>query len=226
MQINCNQNTFFVFDLDDTLFSEMDYLKSGFNYIAKKLNSKPDSGLVEKMYKVYCLKQNVFEWIVKNYKDQYQEISVPYLLKVYRSHMPDIQLYPAAATFLQSAQRLNIPCALITDGRSITQRNKIKALNIEHFFTDIIISEEFGSAKPDAKNYTYLIHKYGLKEYHFFGDNTCKDFIIPSSLGWKTVCLKDAGNNIHDQCFTKEHKPDFVISSFDEISIASQLQLA
>jgi putative hydrolase of the HAD superfamily len=34
---------------------------------------------------------------------------------------------------------------LITDGRSISKRKKIKALNIEKYFEYILISEEFGT---------------------------------------------------------------------------------
>ena len=50
----------------------------------------------------------------------------------------------------------NIPAGLITDGRSVTQRNKLKSLGLLNYFKEVIISEEFGSEKP------------GLKELSFF----------------------------------------------------------
>jgi putative hydrolase of the HAD superfamily len=41
---------------------------------------------------------------------------------------------------------------LLTDGRSRTQRNKIRALGVEKWIDEIVISEEFGSAKPNERN--------------------------------------------------------------------------
>lgn len=54
---------------------------------------------------------------------------------------------------------------LITDGFSITQGNKLKALDIENLFDIIVISEEFGSKKPDLRNYELFEH---LKTDEFF----------------------------------------------------------
>ena len=92
---------------------------------------------------------------------------------------------------------------LITDRHSVTQRNKIKALNIDTLFDLIIISEEFGSEKPNPKNFE-AFNKFNTIEKYYIGDNTSKDFIAPNALGWTTICLPDNGNNIHMQDFNKE----------------------
>ncbi|MGZ5190297.1 MAG: HAD family hydrolase [Flavisolibacter sp.] len=219
MQIKINQKSFFVFDLDDTIFQEIDYLKSGYLSISTKLREFIDADIFPEMMEKYQNKENVFEWIVKHHQGSIPHLSMHWLLKEYREHLPTIDLSGRNAAFLQQLRQLNVPMGLITDGRSITQRNKLKALGIEGYFTDIIISEEFGSVKPDQRNYLYFEHKYPGMHFYFLGDNTTKDFIVPKQLGWTTICIKNSGNHIHTQVFDQESAPDYIITGFDEIEL-------
>lgn len=219
MQIKISADTHFIFDLDDTLYPEIIFLQSGYRAIAQQLAPLLNLDLYNQMWHWYTNRENVFERILLQYRELIPDISVQWLLKLYREHMPDIVLSPATAAFLQQVMRLRVPAGLITDGRSITQRNKLKALGIENFFTDIIISEEFGSEKPDERNYLYYQKKYPGRQFYFFGDNTTKDFIIPARLGWRTICLKDTGTHIHKQALSNKPAADFIISSFDEIEL-------
>lgn len=72
-------------------------------------------------------------------------------------------------------------------------------MGIEDFFSEIIISEEFGSEKPNLKNFEYFENIYGKASYFYVGDNVGKDFIAPNKLNWITICLEDNGLNIHIQ---------------------------
>ena len=57
--------------------------------------------------------------------------------------------------------------ALITDGRSLTQRLKIQALGLTDLFDDILISEAMQSEKPDDKRFVFLQNKYpAAKRFH------------------------------------------------------------
>jgi putative hydrolase of the HAD superfamily len=219
MQIKINSESFFVFDLDDTLFHEIDFLKSGYMRISSNLRELNDSDIFQEMMERYQNKENVFQWLVDKYQNKVPPLTIEGLLKEYREHSPSIYLSDKTAGFLNKLKELKIPMGLITDGRSITQRNKLKALGIEKYFTDIIISEEFGSEKPDERNYLYFQNKYPKKSFYFFGDNTSKDFIIPKKLGWKTFCIKSSGCHIHHQSFDKEPLPDYIISDFQEIEL-------
>lgn len=219
MHIELSTNTFFVFDLDDTLFPEIDFLKSAYTYLARNIKSEDASALYNEMWRRYCAKENVFQWLVQTYSNEVKHLNIDWLLTEYRHHLPNIKLPEQTASFLQTLQTNNIPCGLITDGRSITQRNKLKALGIEKYFSDIIISEEFGSEKPDPRNYNYFKEKYGDKDFYFVGDNTSKDFIVPAALGWTTICIKNQGQHIHQQNFLKTPCPDLIINSFESLKI-------
>jgi putative hydrolase of the HAD superfamily len=219
MDIKVDSDLFFVFDLDDTLFQEIDFLKSAYRYISDKLEPSLRVSIYHEMFDKYQRKENVFQWIMDHYKQDLAGVDTAWLIREYREHIPEITLSKETAGFLQQVKHFHIPAGLITDGRSITQRNKLKALGIEDMFTEIIISEEFGSEKPDEKNYLHFEKKFPCYRFYYFGDNTSKDFITPSRLGWTTVCVKDRGENIHQQIFGSHCVPDYVINSFSELRL-------
>jgi putative hydrolase of the HAD superfamily len=205
-----------VFDLDDTLYKEITYLKSGYKKIAKELIPIIKMDIHEDMLNRYYSGENVFEWVVKRYSAGKKEISKDFLLKLYREHDPDITLNIETQRILEILAHRKISCGLITDGRSISQRNKLKTLGLIDYFKDVIISEEFGSEKPDKRNYLYFQDKYPEKKFVFIGDNTNKDFIVPAQLGWFTICLKDNGDNIHKQAFF-DNPPNLIIDSLEDL---------
>lgn len=217
MTIKLNHRTFFVFDLDDTLFQEVDFLRSAYRAIARNIYEHSGEDIFEEMFARYKNKENVFAWIVSRYGSEVPDLTLDRLLKAYREHMPEINLSRETRDFLDKLHSNETRMGLITDGRSITQRNKLKALGISHYFSDIIISEEFGSEKPDPRNFLYFQEKYPGSEFYMVADNTKKDFIIPGSLGWTSICIKDAGQNIHVQNYELLPNPDYLVNSFKDI---------
>lgn len=205
-------NKVIVFDLDDTLLSEYEYLVSAYKEIADKVDG--DSSILhQNMLGMYNRGENVFEYLIEKYPNN----DINTLLSMYREHKPNITLKDGAMELLDYLKSMGYIIGLITDGRSITQRNKIKATKIEQFFDEIIISEEFGSGKPDEKNYK-VFHKYEGNKY-YIADNTNKDFVTPNRLGWTTICLKDDGKNIHEQSFDLDirYLPQYTYMSLKEI---------
>lgn len=219
MIIKIADNPFLIFDLDDTLFPEVEFLKSGFREISAYVMDKSGVDVYDNMLNVYLQKENAFKWVLNNYKDQMPGCDLDFLLLLYRNHIPNIKLAEDTSIFLEKLRNEKINMGLITDGRSNSQRNKLKALKIDYYFSDIIISEEFGSEKPNANNYLFFEKNYPGHIFYFIGDNTSKDFIIPAQLGWKMICLKDTGNNIHKQDLDYLIKDINLISSFGEIKI-------
>jgi putative hydrolase of the HAD superfamily len=186
-----------VFDLDDTLINEIEFLKSAFKEIANNLDSRNDL-LFDQMFQWHQNKENVFNKLLQVY-----ECSIEELKNSYRSHVPNFDPISQNRQFLLDLKAQSHFLGLITDGFSLTQRKKIKALDIENIFDLIIISEEFGSEKPNLKNFE-IFHKFKTENYYYIADNTSKDFVAPNQLGWQTICLLDNGFNIHKQNFDLE----------------------
>ena len=200
-----------VFDLDDTLYKEVSFVESGFNAVARYLGNL---SYADEMMSSWRRGKNAFEQLLSNHS---LTSSVEELLTIYRTHVPTIELETSVVATLEALVENGEILGIITDGRYITQRNKIKALGLSRWIADdnIIISEEFGSAKPDIRNYRFFMSKYPGKTYTCIGDNVAKDFVAPKSLGWQTICLKDNGQHIHVQDFGigKEYLPDIIVTN-------------
>jgi putative hydrolase of the HAD superfamily len=209
---------FLILDLDDTLYPEKDFVMSGFNYLvsyySKNKNNKEISfQIFNKWREGSDAIKYLFELVGIDDPPMTEAINL------YRSHLPNILLSDSTKKFLQIIDGLNIKLGLVTDGRSVTQRNKLRALGIEKKFEKIIISEEFGSEKPNLRNFKIFENDYPNSNFCFIGDNTSKDFKSPSCLGWKTFCLKDAGFNIHKQNFKELPKSTSIIVNLNDIFV-------
>jgi putative hydrolase of the HAD superfamily len=206
------------FDLDDTLYKEIDFLKSAYRTIADKLRERGVEDAYPRMLEWYADKQNVFQKI-----NEYYHLDIPMedYLQVYRYHVPTISLSEGATELLNAIVDSGNRVALITDGRSKTQRNKVEALGLLQYLSaeDVIVSEELGSEKPDVRNYNALVSKYPSDTFVYVADNTRKDFVTPNTLGWSTIGLLDDGRNIHPQDFNtgKEFQPKVWVKSLKEV---------
>jgi putative hydrolase of the HAD superfamily len=218
MTLNLNRNSIIIFDLDDTLYNEIDFLKSAFKEISKNMLPVIKCDVYEEMLNLYYNNRDVFDCIIAKYS---LKINKSFFIQMYRNHFPIINLMDYVIDFLKSLKANSIILGIISDGRSIQQRNKINALNINLFFEHIIISEEVGFSKPDERIFKIIERYYPQAEYYYFGDNIKKDFIVPNKIGWKTLCLLDNGNNIHKQnlSLSKEYLPQAYFNSYRDIII-------
>lgn len=211
---------FVVFDLDDTLYCEFDFLLSAYEEIIVKTIGKFDKELYIELINQYIERKNPFQYLLKNHLRD-QKLSIKDLLAIYRAHIPNIKLANHAKEFIQQLQLRKIPMGLVTDGRSVTQRNKLISLGIQNVFSGIIISEEFGSEKPAPENYQYFVDNFPGHKYIYIGDNISKDFVAPNKLNWTTIRVYNKNNfsiHVQNQEFPKEYYPQITISDFNELS--------
>src|SRR5690606_31491802 len=124
----------YIFDLDDTLYREHDYVHSGFWVVTRHMVEKYPHVDIENFYNalVQEWKANgrgkVFDQICGQFG---LEVNVPELVKIYRGHQPEIKLYDDAKQCLDYLKKLEVPMALITDGHKLAQRQKIRAIGLE-----------------------------------------------------------------------------------------------
>lgn len=206
------------FDLDDTLYKEIDYLHEGYKEIAKELWKDEWQEWYKKMVRWYESGQNVFENICSIRND----VEMGGLLNMYRYDVHHIFLNKDVEQVLATLKQSGYKLGLISDGRELTQRNKILALGLDKYVDDdmIVLSETYGSEKPCEENYRYFMKKYpGCSDFTYVGDNPDKDFLAPNALGWRTVCLLDDGRNIHKQDFSlpEEYLPKTIIQNFHKL---------
>jgi putative hydrolase of the HAD superfamily len=218
MDIKVDQNTAVVFDLDDTLYNELDYLKSAFKEIARRLSPHKWKQLYVFMFSLHRSKKNVFQIISENH-----QIEIRTLIDWYRSHQPEIHLFNGVFELLTQIKQKGGKLAVISDGRVNSQMAKLKSLGIRQFFDEIVISEALGTEKPDLNNFKIIEKRIKRKSYYYIADNFKKDFITPNLLGWYTIGLVDNGLNIHcnhHEFFDDaEYLPQHMILSIKELRI-------
>lgn len=215
-----------VFDLDDTLYKEIDFLKSAYRQIAHLVSNgdKREDEVYQVMLDTYLSGGNAFETVIRKYGAE--SLDVPSMLAIYRSHQPNISLDEDTRSTLEWLKSNGVILGIISDGRYTQQMNKVLALGLNRFIDDenIIINEDRDRMKPDERSFRHFMDKYGPEAAFFYvGDNTDKDFVAPDKLGWTSVCLLDNGDNIHKQCFPAlngEKRPVQVKKISDVLSIS------
>ena len=142
------------------------------------------------------------------------------MIKMYREHRPHISLEEETRGILDILQKESV-LGIITDGRSLTQRNKIEALGLYAYIPEknICISEETGYPKPSSEPFVSFMQAYPDSDYYYIGDNPSKDFVAPNQLGWNTICLLDDGRNIHhqDSVVAKAYQARYEVKSLSEV---------
>lgn len=178
-----------IFDLDDTLYSEKEYVKSGFKVVSDYLNGNYE----EKLWRYFEAGKYAIDELLEELKKIEDKDK---LLNVYRSHKPSIHLYPGVADIIYELKKRDIKIGIITDGRPEGQRNKITALGLEEMVDDIIITDELGGIqfrKPCDIAFRIIQNRWRLSsgEMVYVADNPAKDFQAPQQLGMKCIWIKN-----------------------------------
>ena len=178
-----------IFDLDDTLYSEKDYVKSGYNAVAEVLPQLPEAS--EKFWCAFESGKKAFDTVLEEAGLLSSEV-LKQCIEIYRSHKPKIQLYKGVPELLEYLREHGVKIGVITDGRPEGQRNKIEALGLEKLVDSIIITDELGGIsfrKPNDISFRIMQRKFGIPfgRMMYVGDNPSKDFIAPRQLGMQSV---------------------------------------
>ncbi len=199
MDLQLTERSLVVFDLDDTLYSERDYVCSGFAAVARALREGFGIETGTALYDAFDAGSGdpVGDIIRAN---GLPETLKPSLLQIYRFHFPDLALPEASAGLLARLNALAVPMAVITDGRSVTQRLKLASLGIRDHFTCICVSEEVGAQKPDPAAFLKVMACCpDYTHFVYIADNPRKDFFPANQLGWQTIGVLHDRPGIHSQ---------------------------
>lgn len=182
-----------VFDLDDTLFPEHEFVWSGFQAVSSWVATKyAVTGFFEVAWQFFeqGKRQNIFNLALEKLRVQYDSGVIQELIQVYRQHKPTISLYEDAKSAIAYFKH-NYQLGIITDGYLTTQRNKVAALGIESSFEAIIYSDLYGREnwKPSPIPYQKIMELLVClgSECLYVADNPSKDFVTANKLNWMTV---------------------------------------
>lgn len=203
------------FDIDDTLAYELDFCKSGFRAVAKGISdetapycSAEDIELVmssaaEMKMNHYDALQGLLECSFPENSDALISKLIAKSVQICRNHLPDdgYRLKEGVKEALKVLTDNKVAIGIITDGRSVTQRNKLHALGLDSIIDPkrILISEEIGSGKEDEQIFRIAESLSGGESVSnvYIADNPSKDFYHPNRLDWTTIMIAPDRRNIH-----------------------------
>ena len=213
-----------IFDLDDTLYREHDYVRSGFAAVSRRLAAEPGAPDAAALYA-----ELEAEWLANGRGRVFDVVAAAHglhtpvaeLVDTYREHEPALELYPDAERALQRLAREGAAVAVLTDGKASVQRRKLRALGLDRRIACIVVSDDYGpdAWKPSTVPFERALERLGVPagEAVYVGDNPAKDFIGARALGLGTVRVKRAIGDHSGIVLDAAYEADLTIASLDEL---------
>lgn len=188
-----------VFDLDDTLYLERDFVLSGFAAVDCWLQSERGAaGFLDRAGRMFAegARGRIFDTVLTEMGLDASPEEIGRLVAVYREHKPALTLLPDSDSALTWAAQ-TFQLGLITDGYAAVQVRKIRALRLETRIACRVVTDEWGREfwKPNPEAYRRVMAHFPAPAagYVYLGDNPRKDFVAPRALGWRTVRVRRPG---------------------------------
>lgn len=217
-----------IFDLDDTLYPEWQYVLSGFRAVASwadvQLGIPPEEGFRELAALFHQgVRRDTFDrWLSARRVDPRPHMQE--MVRVYRHHPPRICPYADVRPALE-ALRLGARLGLLTDGPAESQRRKLASLRLGGFLDAVIVADEFGRAawKPSPFAFEAALAALNVpaSAATYVADNPVKDFLGARRLGMRTVRIRRGdGLYAHLEPPSAEHAPDAEIQRLIHVEAA------
>lgn len=182
----------YVFDLDDTLYDERQFVKSGLQALAVMAEQRWGLNPSNSYQQLITLldtqgRGRMFDdWLAQS--NLATRANIKRCISCYRLHKPNIGMPQAHHQLLQQLPK---PLYLVTDGNKVVQHNKVQALGIAHYFKRVFITHRFGIQHAKPSTYCFEVIKKAedcqWQDMAYIGDNPAKDFVNLNKLGVNTV---------------------------------------
>ncbi|MDR3228574.1 MAG: HAD family hydrolase [Puniceicoccales bacterium] len=213
-----NNSAVIVFDLDDTLFPERDFVLGGFHAVGAFL------GVESRFYELAAQhfergeRGAIFDAVLAEMEIPKTPELIKNLVAVYRGHTPTLALGETEASLLRALRQAGKKLGIITDGYLAEQQKKVEALGLQSFVDAVIYSDTWGRSawKPSPVPFRELekaLH-VSAADCVYIGDNPEKDFLGARRAGWSSVRLRLPAREHSSDPATGIYAPDVEIPAF------------
>lgn len=213
-----------IFDLDNVLYDETEYMFAAYYDIASYLSKYcgvNENEVFTKLVDGFKRKTSMYPRL---FDDLLHDLRVdnnllPTILGIYSCVQSKIKLYEGVEEMLLELKK-KYKLGLLTNGNLKTQKNKVKLLNIENLFDGILYARELGSnnEKPNTMaykvslDYLCVLPKNGI----YIGDNPYIDFIGAKKLNILTVRVLTG--EFKEIIVDNEHDADITVNNLREFA--------
>lgn len=136
---------------------------------------------------------------------------------VYRKHQQHMDISETMHQILDLIQSRGISMAILTNGDTDHQLEKIHGMHLERWFSDdrIFVSDAVGYFKPDVRTFQAVEEALHLNpaETWYIGDSIENDIEGAGNAGWHAILL----NRRHNDTSGIQHRPDYIVESEEEL---------
>ena len=212
-----------LFDLDDTLYIEGDFFRSGFSVVGSELEARRVGRGDEIAAMLAAIhfreaREGVFQKAAA--RIPFPEEWIPQLVTVFRSHQPRIRLAPDVPPVLRSLRtKYSVGC--VTDGWAEVQRRKIAALGIMEFLDALVVADELGRSfwKPNPAPIHRCCEMLGVSfpEVIFVGDNPERDMKGARNAGIRSIRVRRKDSYFYSIDSAPPDVADYEVSNLTEV---------
>ncbi len=219
-----------IFDLDDTLYPEQQFVQSGLMAASAYLYKVYGVKVYDELLKQYLAgnRTTVFESVLKRYFKHVENQLLCKLVHVFYAHKPNISLYSDAQICMAFLIAHKIKIGIITDGYAATQRRKVTALELDPLVDGIVYIDELLKApcNPNEDAFHILTAQLGLdmEDIIFVADNPLSDFLVPKRLGIRCIRVKrKTGEYAYAEPPSAEYAPHLTIPTLELLTGLNQI---
>ncbi len=188
------------FDIDDTLYDT-----SGFARLARKaaINVMIDAGLPLSSDEAYKLLKEIIKEKGSNYDKHFNILTKrvfgeekPLLIALgmityHNVKFALLRLFPKTPSTLIYLKSKGYHLGVISDGITIKQWEKLIRLGLNHFFDEVVTSEEAGVEKPDERIFRLALDRMGCQptKSTMIGNKFNKDIIGAINIGMSAILV-------------------------------------
>jgi putative hydrolase of the HAD superfamily len=191
-------------DLDDTLYDEASYVRSGMTAVAWEICRLPGAPPATVVVALLLDELNrngrgkVFDVTLQNLGIAPHPDLIKGLLEAYRDHRPDILLWPGVRESLEDLGK-DHRLAIVTDGLGVMQRRKVNALGVETLVDAIVYCWELGWPKPDPRAYLRAMEQLASTPELTLvvGDNPGHDMAAARAAGLRSLRVRSGRFGAH-----------------------------
>jgi putative hydrolase of the HAD superfamily len=182
-----------VFDMDDTLYPELNYVHSGFRAVAHWVEE--NWGLAAPTFYKLCVeaerkkRTEVFNRVLQQLH-YFSSRRLNHCIAIYRRHAPDIELTPEATACFDRFK--HTPLYVVTDGNQFVQHKKAEALGLYQRVKKVYLTSRYRHPKPSPYCFEHIAARENKHPNNivYIADNPKKDFKGIRPLGYQTIRVK------------------------------------
>lgn len=214
-----------VFDLDDTLVAERDFVLGGFRAAAARAAAAggvSETAAYEELVGMYRsgVRRTTFDrWLAEH---PGVGVSVGDLVDAYRGHAPALAPLPGVERLLSRLKAV-YRLGLVSDGPAAMQERKWLASGLAPYFDAVVFSDSLGrdAWKPSPRAFLAVSAALGVEPAAcvYVGDNPAKDFRGARAAGMRAVWARHAAGEYDGLSPAgAEDRPDWTTRSIEELA--------